>query len=441
MSDETIGKSPVPFSSKERAALVAKALGEAARRARYSTKSRRNLATGSVRARRGERLLRLLRIGSFVAIVLVPGLIAAGYICFFESPQYTAEARFTLRGGLPPTMDTVGSLTGAPTMLIVQDTQIIMNYMQSRTMIEALDKSIGLQRLYQNPEIDRFSRLKKNQPIERVLSYWKKHIDLSVQMPAGIVVMTVRAFSAQDAVNVVNAAIDASDQLVNQMNDEMRKDTILLAEGMRKRAQGEVVVSRSNLEKARNAEGMLSPEASSTAVMTLIAGVQKQLITMQEEFDSQRRYVRADAPQLRNLQYRIDAAKKQVASLQAQMTQPQTAKSRTALDNAASDGAATADDDAGPSKAISGSMSRLNYATLEDMIADKIYAASIAALEHARVASETKLMYINTFVHPQVAEQPRYPKRGIDTAVVLLVLTAIWGAFVGVLTLTRGSFV
>ena len=442
MSDDTIGKSPVVFSSKERAALVAKALGEAARRARYSTKSRRNLATGSVRARRGDRLVRRLRIGSFIAIVLVPGLIATGYICFVETPQYVAEARFTLRGGLPPTMDTVGALTGAPSMLIVQDTQIIMNYMTSRTIVEALDKSIGLQRLFQKPQIDRFSRLKKNQSIEKVLAYWKKHISLSVQMPAGIVVMTVRAFSADDAVTVANAAIDASDQLVNQMNDDMRKDAVQLAENLRKRAQAEVVVSRSNLEKARNAEGMLNPEASTTAVMTLVAGVQKQLITMQEEFDSQRRYVRADAPQLKNLRYRIDAAKQQLASLQGEMTLSPTAGKGTADPGAiATDAAGIADVSAGPSKAISGAMSRLNYASMEDLIADKIYATSIAALEHARVASETKLMYINTFVHPQAAEQAKYPMRGLDTGLVLLVLAAIWGAFVGALTLVRGSFV
>lgn len=446
MSDETIGKTPVVFSSKERAALVAKALGEAARRARYSTKSRRNLTTGGLRARRGERLMRLLRIGSFIVIVLVPGLIAATYICFFQSPQYAAEARFTLRGGLPPSMDTIGSLTGAPAMLIVQDTQIIMNYMHSRAMVETLDKTVGLQRLYQKPYIDKFSRLKKNLPIEKVVAYWKKHLDISIQMPAGIVIMSARAFSPEDAVTLANAAIDASDQLVNRMNDDMRVDAISLTEAMRKRAQAATVVARTNLETARNAEGMLSPEAASTSVMNLIASVQKTLIQMQEEYDSQRRYVRADAPQLKNLQYKMDAAKKQIASLQAEMTQtpaPDKASPGSNMrgDNDAGTGTAgTETANAGePNKAISGSMSRLNSATLEDMIADKIYAASIGALEQARVASETKLMYINTFVRPSTPEQPKYPKPATDVTIVLLALTAAWGAVVGLLTLLRGT--
>ena len=71
MSDEIVGQAPAVFSSKERAALVARALSEAARRARFSTKKRRALTGGGVRARRGARLLRLLKIGTFVGIVTV----------------------------------------------------------------------------------------------------------------------------------------------------------------------------------------------------------------------------------------------------------------------------------------------------------------------------------------------------------------------------------
>ena len=74
MSEEVVGQVPTVFSSKERAALVARALSEAARRARFSTKRRRSLTAGGLRARRGERLIRLLRIWTFIGIVAVPCL-------------------------------------------------------------------------------------------------------------------------------------------------------------------------------------------------------------------------------------------------------------------------------------------------------------------------------------------------------------------------------
>jgi capsular polysaccharide transport system permease protein len=420
MSDEGITQTPTVFSSKERAALVAKALSEAARRARFSTKRRRNLTASGFRARRGERLFKLLRLWSFIAVVVVPSLVGGAYFLFMASDQYVAEARFTLRGGLPPSMDSIGSLTGAPPVLIIQDTQIIMNYLVSRSLVESMNKSIDFESLYQKSWIDDFSRLKLDRSIEKVTAYWKHQLDLSVQMPAGIVVMTVRAFTADDAVTIANAALQASDKLVNDMNDQMRNDAVALAETERTRAQNNLAKARSALEKARNDEGMLSAEATSTGLLTLMTQVQGDQLKLQQEYDTQRRYVRADAPQLRGLVSKLDAAKNEVTKLQRQMT----------------DQKAAAD---GKGRALSGSMSRLDYATLENTIAEKIYAGSLAALEHAHIASETKLMYINTFVKPVAAEEAKYPKRGLDILILVSAALAIWGMLVGVLALVRGS--
>lgn len=419
MSDEGVTQTPAVFSSKERAALVAKALSEAARRARFSTRRRGALVGGSFRAQRGARFFRLLKIATFVGIVVVPSLVASIYFEFIASDQYTAEARFTVRGGLPSGMDSLGALTGAPPVLIIQDTQIIMNYMQSRAIIEELEKSVGLPRMFQKPAIDYFSRLKTDQPIEKIVKYWNRHIELSVQMPAGIVVFIVKAFAPDDAVTIADAALSSSEQLVNRMNDQMRADTVDLAERERQRAQANLATARANLEKARNEEGMLSAKEQSSALTDLMTEVRGQIIKMQQDYDAQRRFVRADAPQERNLQTKIDAAKGELAKLQAQMTEAKPS----------GDG----------SKVLSGSMSRLDYATLNNQIAEKIYAGALTAFEHARVASEMKLMYINTFVRPVAAEQAKYPRRELDIALFVAASLAIWGSVVGLLILFRGS--
>ena len=73
------------------------------------------------------------------------------------------------------------------------------------------------------------------------------------------------------------------------------------------------------------------------------------------------------------------------------------------------------------------------------MIAEKIYAGSLAALEHARLASETKLMYINTFVQPVAAQEASYPKRYLDIAIVVAASLAAWGVALGLLNMVRGS--
>ena len=420
MSDDGLTQTPAVFSSKERAALVAKALSEAARRARFSTKKRRSLTAGGYGAKRGDRLLRLIKVWTFVGIVAVPTVLTAIYLFFIASDQYTAEARFTVRGGMPSSMESIGSLSTSPGMLIVQDTQIILNYMTSRAMVTALNKSVGLDRLYSKPDIDFLSRMKKNASIEKRVRYWKRHLSLEVQMPAGIVIFTVQAFSPDDAVTISRAAIEASEQLVNDMNKSMLADAIALASSERERAQANLSITRANLEKARNAEGILSAEAASTALMDLMGQVKQQSIRLQEEYQAQLKFVSADAPQMKSMKTKIDAANEELGKLQNQMTNDTDAPDAT-------------------DKVLAGSMSRLDYAKLNNTIAAGIYAGSLAALEQAHLANELKLMYINTFVQPVPADQPRYPMRTLDMIYVVGGSLAMWGAVLLSLKLIKGA--
>lgn len=417
MSDETASQVPSVFSSKERAALVARALSDAARRARFSTKGRRGTAT-TYRARRSERIARLLQIMTFVVFVVLPGAAASIYFGLIASNRYTAEARFTVRGGLPGGLAEAGALANAPGMLIAQDTQVIMSYIKSRALVEHLIKSVGLLGIYEDPNADYFSRLKPHRPIEKIIKYWNKQVELQVQMPGGIVILTVQAFKPDDAVTIANAVLASSESLVNDMNDQMRDDALGLAKKERERAQEGLAKARAELEKARNEEGMLSASESSSAMLDLETQVRGQLIKLQQDYESMSRFVRPDSVQLRGLQTKIDAAKQQVAKLQAQMT---SAKSQ--------------------GNPLSGSMSKLDYAQLNSDIADKIYAGALTALEQATLATQIKLMYINTFVTPVAAEEAKYPRRGLDIAIVIGAGLVLWTISLGFISLLRRGMV
>ena len=92
-------------------------------------------------------------------------------------------------------------------------------------------------------------------------------------------------------------------------------------------------------------------------------------------------------------------------------------------------------DDGG--KVLSGSTSRLDYANLENQIAEKIYGGSLAALEQARLLSEAKLLYLNAFIRPVEAQQSEYPKRGLDMLLFALAAVAIWGVTLFGISLAR----
>lgn len=407
----------VTRSALERSQLVARALGEAARRARFSTRGRRALAGGGFHARRGERLMRFVAVAGFVVVVVIPSLLGAAYFGFIASNQYVSEARFAVRGGSAPKLDTLGALTGFPSLEIVQDTQIVINYVQSRAIVETLQSEIGLIGMFSRPEIDFVSRLGPDDPIEKVLRYWKSMIDISVQVPAGIVTVLVRAYTPQDSVRIARAVLDASERLVNDMNARMRKDALALTEVEQQRARERLARARAAMEQARNEEGLLSAESALDTQSKLILGERANLLRMQQDYATQRQYVGEAAPQLRALKKRIDAEKDQIAQLEAQLTRR-------------ADGASGV-------KVLSSAMNRLQYLDFERGIAEKAYATALSSHERARLASETQLLYINSFVRPMEAEQARYPRRLLTIGIIIAASSAVWGVLMALSILVR----
>jgi capsular polysaccharide transport system permease protein len=416
-TEDLDGSRAVARSALERSQLVARALGEAARRARFSTRGRRSLAGGGFYARRGERLMRLVARIGFVVVVVIPSLVGAVYFGLVASNQYVSDARFSLRGGSAPKLDALGVLTGFPSLQIIQDTQIVVDYLASRTIVEALQSKIDIVGMFSRPEVDTFSRLDPESPIEKVLRYWKKMIDVNIELPAGIVVVSVRAYTPQDSVMIARAVLEASERLVNDINQRMREDSLALSEVESRRARDRLAAARAALEQARNEEGLLSAEKALDAQNTLIVAERQNLLGMQQDYETQRHYLAEAAPQLRALKKRIEAETEQIARLEGQLTRRSDAEDDT--------------------KVLSGAMNRLEYLDFERQVAEKSYASALVANERARLVSEAQLLYINTFVRPLEAEQARYPKRLLTIGIIVGASLAAFALLLGVVVLVR----
>ena len=101
-------------------------------------------------------------------------LLAGIYFGLVASDQYVSEAKFTVSSGAIPKMDNLGSVTGLPPILIVQDTQVVTSYIQSRAMVEQLEHTVGLRDAYGSKSIDWWARFRKDEPIEKFTDYWEK---------------------------------------------------------------------------------------------------------------------------------------------------------------------------------------------------------------------------------------------------------------------------
>lgn len=406
-----------PASALDRTGRVRDSLRHAVRNLRSSARRRRGFDTSAFSRRRGALLVSLLFRVSFVLLVLVPSILATAYFGFIASSQYVAEAKFVVQGGEPVKLDPFTVATGLPSITAVQDTQVVTNYVESPSLVRRLEERLDLRRLYGSDEIDWFSRFDAGKSFEKLAKYWKTKIDVSIQLPGGIVTFDVRAFTPEDALRLANEVLASAENLVNDINRRMMEDNVAAYQTEFERAAARLAKARVALEAARNTTGILDPGQAAVSLGTLLTNVKGDLLTLQQEYDSQKKSVGADAPQMRAMASRMAVMADQIKQLEAQMT------GRT---------------DAQVSKGVlSESMKRFAELEVEHRIAEQQYVSAAASLELARGSAERRLVYLKTFLRPSLPEEARYPKRVLSIFSVIAAAFGVWATLCGLVVLAR----
>lgn len=406
-----------PMTALERARQVSEALSEAARRARFSARTRRNLSGGGFQARRGAAAMRWFVLTTFWLIVGLPSIATVAYYGFIASDQYVSEMRFTVAGGEAPSIDGIGVLAGLPSVTVIQDTQIVTNFLESRAAVEQLQEKLDLRRRFSLPGVDFLSRFDPEKPIEKLVRYWGRQISVSTKLPSGIVQFKVRAFTPEDALAIARETNQISEDLINQLNARMNRDAVRSGEAELDRASSRLSVARIALQKARDEAGILDVKSSMEGLDKLILETRSAVLKMKQEYATQLRAVSETAPQMRNLKSRIDATEAQILEMEARLT------------SFRSPGAGQ--------QTLANSMTRFAMLDLERQIAERLYAGAVATLELARLTAERKQMYLNTFVAPTLPQEAQYPRRMLTIFVICISALALWGMIVGLASVVR----
>jgi capsular polysaccharide transport system permease protein len=396
-----------------RPSAISHALREAARQARTPAARWQAFRANALARRTGFTFASGAMI-SFFALVVIPTFIAGLYLAFVASDQYVSEARFAVRGGDQSSLS-VASMLGMTSSDQAQNSLILVNYLQSRGLVEQLDKSLGLRKLYARDGVDFLSRFNVDKPIEDLTRYWRWHSSISMETISGVVTVAVRAFTPQDALAIANEVIVNSEKLVNDLSDRSRRDALRTAKTELDRAENALQDKVRAMRDLRNSDQLLDANIAAEVMTKMLGELRLSRINLEQEYSALMRSVKPDSPNARVLSARITSLKSEIAKLEGQMTQP----------------------GGGKGAALSDAMSRFNREKLELDFAQKQYVAASAAFERARVELESQQVYLATFLKPVLAQEPLYPKRWWLWSIILVGGLALWGAGVGAAVLVR----
>lgn len=347
----------------------------------------------------------------FAWFVLLPTALAALYFYAFASDQYIATAQFAIRGNVEPVDDSSGgNFAGLIQKHNSQDSFIVRDYIQSQTLVSAMEDSLKVSKLFSRPEADLWERYDADQPIEELVKYWRKHVQTRIEVISGIITLNVRAFTPDDALTIARGVVARSETLINEISRRAQADMLVHAEADAARAQERLRKAHLALQTFRNRWGIIDPIKSAEATLTTIATLRKDRYKAESDLV----VLRASA---------LDEKSRSIQNLVSLMAAlDQQIKKLT--DGLTTDGATDAD----PGNNITRALLEYEGLQIERTIATKLNESANLLVDRARIASGKQQIFLATFVEPALPVDSLYPLRGHATLVVFFCCLVIWSS-------------
>ena len=359
-------------------------------------------------------LARQLPIGrlSFAIVVLLPIALAALYYFVIAADQYVAEFRFSLRAAEGPRPMLAWPFdAGAASPPTQAESQIVVQYIGSRAILDELDAELPLRPLFASSAADWWARLSVPAPIETLLEYWRHQVDAFFEPSTSTVIVRVRAFTPEDSLQLAQAIVGAAERLVNQLSERARRDVLRHAEAEVAQTELRLKTALANIREFRDREGLIDPGKAADATAGMAARLRDELVRAQADLSTLRTYMQDDSPVIKVLKARIRSLETERHGAVRELTDR-----GTVVGNA-------------PPRTL-GAYEQLDS---ERKFAEAAYQHALEALDRARADADRQQLYVASFVPPRLPEEARYPRRWRSLAIVALVAFALWG--IGGLTL------
>lgn len=324
----------------------------------------------------------------FLIGVVLPVLVSAIYFFLIASNQYVSESRFVIkapnqRSGQISTFANLIQTTGLSGGQ-EQSNQVI-DYVRSRSALQALSKEVPLGKIYASDRADFFSRFPKpwqQDAREDLHDYYREKVVIDRDADTGLVVLRTIAFDPKDAARINESLLRQSETLVNELNERARVSAISESESRVREAEARATAARKAIASYRNTAELVDPLKQAGGVVEIA----NRLITERAALEAQLSTLRRVTPEHPS----IGALRERIASLTQEIDQ-QTARI------------------VGGGNTISGKLPAYEALALEQELSSQLVMLARASLEQARTDALKQQFYLERVVDPNVPDLPEYP--------------------------------
>ena len=274
----------------------------------------------------------------------------------------------------------------------------------SRDALRELDAKLQVSKAYSSGNVDFVSRFPgplSGDSFEELHKYYGKQVAINHDSTSNISLLSVRAFSAEQAFATNELLLTLSERLVNQINERGRLDLVKYAQTEVSEAERKAKDAALALATYRNQRSVFDPDRQSALQLQQVSKLQDELIATKMQL-AQIIALAPDNPQIPVLQKRSTALQKEMGTEMGKIA----GTGGNSLTNKAAD------------------FERLS---LERAFADRQLASAMTSLENAKNEARRKVLYLERIVQPNkpdIALEPRRIRNILSTFALGLVA---WG--------------
>lgn len=338
----------------------------------------------------------------FWLVVVLPSLAAIFYFGLISSDIYISEARFVVRSPERQTASPLGMLLkGTGFTRSQDDSYTVQDFVLSRDALRALDEKLNLRAAFDKGDVfSRFPGLDWDGSFENMHRYYQKMVGVQLDPVSSIAIVTVRAFSADEAQKINKHLLEMGEALVNQLNERGRQDMIRFAANEVSEAEKKAKVASLTLARYRNEKGVIDPEKQSAIPLQQIAKLQDELIATKSQL-AQLQMLTKENPQIPVLKKRIQMLETEIELETGRV--------------------------AGGGRSLASKAVEFQRLALEKEFADKQLAIALASLEQARNEAQRKQLYLERIAQPSLPDAAMEPRRIRSILATVMLGLIAWG--------------
>jgi capsular polysaccharide transport system permease protein len=332
--------------------------------------------------------------------------LAAIYFSLIASDIYISESRFVVRSPQRQAQTSLLNtfLQGTGFSRTQDDAYTVNDYILSRDALKELNDRLGLAKAFSSSNIDflhRFPTLDWDDSFEALYRYYPKRVSVDYDTASSISVLSVNAFTAEDALRINERLLGMSERLVNQLSERGRQDIVRYATAEAREAERKAKDAALTLAAFRNQNTLLDPVQQSVIQLQQISKLQDELIATKTQL-AQLRAFTPDNPQIPVLRTILDTLQKEMDAELAKVA-------------------------GGGGGSLTNKAAAYERLVLDREFADKQLAAALASLEAARIEAQRQQLYLERVVQPNLPDYPIEPRRIRSVLVVFMLGLLAWG--------------